>query len=93
MLGARAEGLKARSQGLRADADILATLSSSFGPQPSLFARRSFCPARVCHCGECGRDHDVRSDRSLASIRDGEYLFKRPEPSYEVDLDVFRAAR
>jgi cytosine deaminase len=26
----------------------------------------------------------------LASIRNGEYLFKRPEPSYEVELDVFR---
>lgn len=26
----------------------------------------------------------------LASIRNGEYLFKRPEPSYEVELDLFR---
>lgn len=26
----------------------------------------------------------------LASIRNGEYLFKRPEPSYEIELDVFR---
>lgn len=29
----------------------------------------------------------------LASIRNGEYLFKRPEPSYEVELDVFRKTR
>jgi cytosine deaminase len=27
----------------------------------------------------------------LASIRNGEYLFKRPEPSYEIELDVFRS--
>lgn len=26
----------------------------------------------------------------LASIRNGEYLFKRPEPSYEVEIDLFR---
>ena len=26
----------------------------------------------------------------LASIRNGEYLFKRPEPGYEIELDVFR---
>ena len=26
----------------------------------------------------------------LASIRNGEYLFKRHEPSYEVELDLFR---
>lgn len=26
----------------------------------------------------------------LASIRNGEYLFKRPDPSYEVELDLFR---
>ncbi len=26
----------------------------------------------------------------LASIRNGEYLFKKPEPSYEIELDVFR---
>jgi cytosine deaminase len=26
----------------------------------------------------------------LASIRHGEYLFKRPEPRYEVELDLFR---
>ena len=24
----------------------------------------------------------------LASVRDGDYLFKRPEPSYEVELDL-----
>lgn len=29
----------------------------------------------------------------LASIRNGEYLFKRPEPSYEVELDVFRKTK
>jgi cytosine deaminase len=29
----------------------------------------------------------------LASIRHGEYLFKRPEPSYEIDLDLFRKTR
>lgn len=29
----------------------------------------------------------------LASIRHGEYLFKRPEPSYEVELDLFRKTR
>ena len=29
----------------------------------------------------------------LASIRNGEYLFKRPEPAYEVELDVFRKTR
>ncbi|WP_367109743.1 amidohydrolase family protein [uncultured Psychrobacter sp.] len=26
----------------------------------------------------------------LASIRNGKYLFKKPEPSYEIELDVFR---
>jgi cytosine deaminase len=26
----------------------------------------------------------------LASIRNGEYLFKRPDPSYEIELDIFR---
>ncbi len=29
----------------------------------------------------------------LASIRNGEYLFKRPEPSYEVELNLFRQMR
>lgn len=29
----------------------------------------------------------------LASIRNGEYLFRRPEPSYEVEPDVFRKTR
>lgn len=29
----------------------------------------------------------------LASIRNGEYLFKRPEPSYEIELDLFRKTR
>jgi len=29
----------------------------------------------------------------LASIRDGEYLFKRPEPSYDVELDLFRKTK
>lgn len=29
----------------------------------------------------------------LASIRNGEYLFKRPEPRYDVELDVFRQTR
>src|SRR5690625_4152990 len=29
----------------------------------------------------------------LASIRNGEYLFKRPEPSYEIELDLFRPTR
>lgn len=26
----------------------------------------------------------------LASIRNGEYLFKKPEPSYDIELDLFR---
>lgn len=29
----------------------------------------------------------------LASIRHGDYLFKRPEPSYEIALDVFRKTK
>jgi cytosine deaminase len=29
----------------------------------------------------------------LASIRHGEYLFKRPDPSYEIELDLFRKTR
>lgn len=29
----------------------------------------------------------------LASIRHGEYLFKRPDPSYEVEPDLFRRTR
>lgn len=29
----------------------------------------------------------------LASIRNGSYLFKKPEPSYEVELDLFRQTR
>jgi cytosine deaminase len=29
----------------------------------------------------------------LASVRNGEYLFKRPEPSYEVELDLFRKTK
>jgi len=29
----------------------------------------------------------------LASIRHGEYLFKRPEPSYDIALDLFRNTR
>lgn len=29
----------------------------------------------------------------LASIRNGEYLFKRPEPSYDIELDLFRKTR
>lgn len=29
----------------------------------------------------------------LASIRHGEYLFKRPDPSYEIGLDLFRKTR
>ncbi len=29
----------------------------------------------------------------LASIRNGEYLFKRPEPSFDVELDLFRKTR
>ena len=29
----------------------------------------------------------------LASIRNGEFLFKRPDPSYEVELDLFRKTR
>ncbi|MBW0150882.1 MAG: hypothetical protein KXJ53_06680 [Phenylobacterium sp.] len=29
----------------------------------------------------------------LASIRHSEYLFKRPEPGYEVELDIFRKTR
>ncbi|PNK60560.1 amidohydrolase family protein [Psychrobacter sp. FDAARGOS_221] len=30
---------------------------------------------------------------ALASIRNGEYLFKKPEPSYEVELDLFRKTK
>lgn len=29
----------------------------------------------------------------LASIRNGEYLFKRPDPRYEVELDIFRKTK
>jgi cytosine deaminase len=29
----------------------------------------------------------------LASIRNGAYLFKRPEPSYEIELDLFRTTK
>ena len=29
----------------------------------------------------------------LASIRNGAYLFKKPDPSYEVELDLFRSTR
>lgn len=29
----------------------------------------------------------------LASIRHGEYLFKRPEPSYDVELDLYRKTK
>jgi len=29
----------------------------------------------------------------LASIRHGDYLFKRPEPGYEIELELFRQAR
>lgn len=29
----------------------------------------------------------------LASIRNGQYLFKKPEPSYEIELDVFRKTK
>lgn len=29
----------------------------------------------------------------LASIRHGEYLFKRPEPSHEIALDLFGEMR
>ena len=29
----------------------------------------------------------------LASIRNGEYLFKRPDPSYEIELDLFRKTK
>ncbi|MCI2394826.1 cytosine deaminase [Aliiroseovarius sediminis] len=29
----------------------------------------------------------------LASIRNGEYLFKRPEPSFDIELDLFRKTR
>jgi cytosine deaminase len=29
----------------------------------------------------------------LASIRNGEYIFKRSEPSYEIALDLFRKTR
>jgi cytosine deaminase len=29
----------------------------------------------------------------LASVRHGEYLFKHPEPSYEIGLDLFRTTR
>ena len=29
----------------------------------------------------------------LASIRNGEYLFKKPEPSYDIELDLFRKTK
>lgn len=29
----------------------------------------------------------------LASIRNGNYLFKKPEPSYEIELDLFRPTK
>jgi len=29
----------------------------------------------------------------LASIRHGEYLFKHPEPGYEIALDLFRKTK
>ena len=29
----------------------------------------------------------------LASIRNGEYLFKKPEPSYAIELDLYRQTR
>lgn len=29
----------------------------------------------------------------LASIRNGKYLFKKPEPSYDIELDVFRKTK
>lgn len=29
----------------------------------------------------------------LASIRHGEYLFKKPEPSYEIELDLHRKTK
>lgn len=29
----------------------------------------------------------------LASVRNGEYLFKKPEPSYDIELDIFRQTR
>lgn len=29
----------------------------------------------------------------LASVRNGKYLFKKPEPSYEIELDMFRATK
>ena len=29
----------------------------------------------------------------LASIRNGEYLFKRPQPSYEIELDLFKKTK
>ena len=48
---------------------------------------KKFTNARIC------RMHDETSeilvDQGLASIRHGEYPFKRPEPSYEVELDLF----
>jgi cytosine deaminase len=28
--------------------------------------------------------------RQRASIRNGEYRFKRPDPNYEIELDLFR---
>jgi cytosine deaminase len=35
----------------------------------------------------------VRQRGVLGSIRNGEYLFKRPNPSYEIELDLFRKTR
>jgi cytosine deaminase len=29
----------------------------------------------------------------LASIRNGKYLFKKPDPSYDIELDLFKKTR
>ncbi len=29
----------------------------------------------------------------LVSIRHGEYLFERPEPSYDIEIDIFRETK
>jgi cytosine deaminase len=39
---------------------------------------------------EDARERALKGIAEEASIRHGEYLFKRPEPSYEVELDLFR---
>jgi hypothetical protein len=39
------------------------------------------------------RDRAPSPAGELASFRNGEYLFKRREPSYEVEVDLFRKTK